>query len=219
MRPAVAEAFPAYSVRHEGSTLYLYADIRGLVTSSVGVLLDPIELALRLDWRIDDRAATQAEIRDDWQAIKALGASGSRTAKSQAGLTSIRLTQSGSDALVRRRLEANVAYIRKFLHNWDDAPVDAQLGTASLCWAIGAGLDKTRPAFVAAFNAGDWLMCKQHARIRSDNNPGVVGRNRDQERCFDNATTVAEHQLDPSALHWPALVLPPVDVHGEIKHS
>jgi hypothetical protein len=180
--------------------------------------LNPIELALRLDWRIGERAATQAEIRDDWQTIKALGP-GNRTARSQAPLTSVRLTQAGSDALVRRRLEANVAYIRKFLHNWDDAPADAQLGTASLCWAIGAGLNKTRPAFVDAFNAGDWLQCKQHARIRSDNNPGVIGRNRDQERCFDNACTVAEHGLDPAILHWPAIVIPPVTIHGDRLES
>jgi hypothetical protein len=178
------------------------------------VLLDPIELALRLDWRIGERAATQAEIRDDWQAIKALGA-GNRTAKSQAPLSSIRLTQSGSDELVRRRLAANVVYIRKFLSNWGDAPADAQLGTASLCWAVGAGLGKARPAFVLAFNARDWLACKNHSRIRSDNNPGVIGRNRDQERCFDNAATVAAHGLDPTVLHWPAIVIPPVEITPE----
>jgi GH24 family phage-related lysozyme (muramidase) len=211
MRAVVVEAFPTYSVRHEGATLHPYNDIRGLVTTSVGVLIDPIELALRLDWRIGERAATQAEIRDDWQAIKALGA-GNRTAKSQAPLSSIRLSQSGSAALVRRRLGANVAYIRKFLPNWDDAPADAQLGTASLCWAIGAGLNKTRPDFVAAFNAGDWLACKQHAHIRDDNNPGVIDRNLQQERCFSNAAVVAEHNLDPAVLNWPATVIPPVTV-------
>lgn len=211
MRPVVVDAFPGYSVRHEGSTLYIYADIKGLPTCSVGVLLQPVELALQLDWRIGDRAATQDEIRKDWETIKALGP-GNRTAKSQASLTKVRLTQAASDALVLRRLRANVAYIRKFLPEWDDAPADAQLGTASLCWAVGAGLNKTRPTFVAAFNARDWLACKVHARIRSDNNPGVIGRNRDQELCFDNAATVEEHKLDPSVLHWPATVIPPVTI-------
>jgi hypothetical protein len=211
VRAAVAEAFIAYSVRHEGVTLFPYVDTKNLVTVSVGVLIDPIELALRLDWRIGERAATQVEVREDWQVIKALGV-GNRTAKSQAPLSSIRITQSGSDKLVRRRLEANVAYIRKFLTSWDTAPADAQLGTASLCWAIGAGLNKTRPEFVVAFNAADWLGCKAHAHIRDDDNPGVVGRNRDQERCFDNAAIVDQYGLDPAALNWPATVIPPVTV-------
>lgn len=211
MRQSAIDAFPGYSVRHEGSTLYLYADIKGLPTCSVGVLLATLDSALRLKWQVGDRAATPAEIQKDWQTIKALGP-GNRTAKSQAPLTTIRLTQATSDALVRHRLAANIAYIRRFLLNWDEAPADAHLATASLCWAVGAGLDKTRPAFVAAFNARDWLACKVHSRIRSDNNPGVIGRNRDQERCFDNAATVEQHKLDPSVLHWPALVLPPVNV-------
>jgi GH24 family phage-related lysozyme (muramidase) len=211
MRPAVEQVFAQYSARHEGAFLSPYLDIRGLVTCSIGVLIDPIELAIDLPWRIGDRAATHVEIRNDWQALKSRAELKSWTAKKQAPLTSIRLTQEASDALVRKRLNANVAYIRKFL-KWDDAPADAQLGCASLCWAIGAGLNKTRPAFVAVFNAADWLACKQHAHIRDDNNPGVVGRNRDQECCFDNALTVAEHSLDPNILHWPATVLPPVTV-------
>lgn len=212
MRKNVADVFPSYSAKHEGSFLSPYADIRGLITCSIGVLIDPIELALGVDWRIGERVATEAEVRDDWHALKSRSELKSWTAKRQAPLTSIRLTQAGSDALVRKRLQANVAYIKKFLTAWDTAPADAQLAVASLCWAVGAGLNKTRPAFVAAFNDGNWLACKQHARIREDNNPGVVGRNRDQERCFDNALTVTENSLDPAVLHWPALVLKPVNV-------
>jgi hypothetical protein len=73
IRPAVRAVFRGYSEKLEGRTRNPYADVKGLVTVSVGCLIDPIELALRLDWRIGDRAATQAEVRDDWEAIKALG--------------------------------------------------------------------------------------------------------------------------------------------------
>lgn len=217
VRAAAVEVFPRYSARHEGEFLSPYLDIRGLLTSSIGVLLDPIHLAIDLPWMIGDRRATRDEIREQWEALKARQDVKSWTAKRQASLTTIRLSQEASDALVRKRLDANIAYVRKFLHNWDSAPSDAQLAAASLFWAIGAGVNKTRPAFTAAFNAGDWLACKQHARIREDNNPGVVGRNRDQERCWDNAATVADHGLDPEVLHWPAVVIPPVTITGDDK--
>lgn len=203
MRPNVVQIFPQHAAKHEGEFLLLYADIRGLITSSIGVLLDPIHLALPLPWMIGDRRATEEEIRKDWNALKSRPELRTWTAKRQASLTSIRLTQDASDSLVRQRLNANVAYVRRFLHNWDDAPSDAQLAAASLFWAIGAGVDKTRPEFVKAFNAGDWLACKSHSRIREDNNPGVIGRNRDQELCWDNCLSVTERGLDPDWLWWP----------------
>jgi GH24 family phage-related lysozyme (muramidase) len=203
MRANVIQVFPQYSTKHEGAFLSPYVDIVGLVTTSIGVLIDPIHLALDLPWMIGDRPATHAEIRDDWQALKSRPELKSWTAKKQAGLTSIRLTQDASDALVRKRLDLNIAYVRKFLKSFDEAPSDAQLATASLCWAVGAGLDKTRPAFVAAFNASNWEACKAHSRIRETNNPGVVGRNRDQELCWDNVITAERRKLDPAWLWWP----------------
>jgi len=183
------------------------------VTVSIGVLIDPIALAIDLPWMIGDRPATHAEIRDDWQALKSRPELRTWVAKKQAPLTSIRLTQDASDALVRHRLQLNVDYVRKFLHNWDEAPADSQLATASLCWAVGAGLNKTRPSFVEAFNAGDWFTCRQHSHIDETNNPGVIGRNRDQELCWSNATVVTARRLDPSWLWWPNRTPPDADLH------
>jgi hypothetical protein len=79
-------------------------------------------------------------------------------------------------------------------------------------WAVGAGLNDTRPAFVAAFNRQDWPACKAHGKIKETNNPGVIGRNRDQERCFDNSSIVSDGGLDAGVLHWPATRIDPVTV-------
>lgn len=222
MRARVEHLFPAYSERHEGLCLSLYLDIFGWATTSIGVLVDPIERALPLAWMIDGRRATEAEIRRDWQAVKALKERGEDlrkwTAKRQEPLTQIRLTLAASDELVRQRLRANVAYVRRHIPGWDRLPADAQLALASLMWAIGAGLERTRPKLVAAVNAGDWARAKAEAHIREDNNPGVRVRNDDQERCFDNAAVVDQHGLDPEVLHWPASVIPPVTITGEEEH-
>jgi hypothetical protein len=189
--------------------------VKGLVTVSVGCLIDPIDLALRLDWRIGDRAATHAEVRDDWQTIKALGRN-NRTAESQAALTSIRLTDDGVESLLWSRLGANAEWLRAHLFpGFPDFSADAQLGILSTAWALGCDFrhtDPPRPALIAAIAAGDWVAAKVHAKLREAGNAGVVDRNRQQERCFDNAATVAEHNLDPAVLNWPALVIPPVNL-------
>jgi hypothetical protein len=215
VRSAVRAVFRAFSERHEGRTRHPYADVRGLVTVSVGCLIHPVELALPLPWMIGDRGATETEIRRDWAAVAAVGRN-NRVASSQAALSQIRLTDEGVDALLWRRLDANAQWLAKNLFpafpTW---PADAQLGVLSTAWAIGCDFRATkppRPALIAALTARDWVAAKVHAKLREENNPGVVGRNRDQERCFDNAATVDQHQLDPSILHWPATVIPPVTI-------
>jgi hypothetical protein len=218
IRPAVTAAFRGYTERLEGRTRNPYADVKGLVTVSFGCLIDPIGLALRLDWRIGDRAATAAEVRDDWQTVKAIGPN-NRTATSQAALTSIRLSDAAVEALLWSRLAGNAEWLQRHLFpGFSGLSADAQLAILSTAWAIGCDFrhtDPPRPALIAAISAGDWLAAKVHAKLRTIGNAGVIDRNRHQERCFDNAATVAAHGLDPGVLHWPATVLPPVSIGGD----
>lgn len=218
MRPAARAAFRPLSERLEGKTRHPYADVRGLVTVSVGCLIDPFHLALTLPWMIGDRPATTTEVQADWQAIKQLGNTWDKpwTAKRQEALTQIRLTDDGVERLMGDRLEANRAYLQaKLFPEWPEYSADAHLAIMLTAWAIGAAFDKAsppRPALVAAIRERRWADAKVHARLREQGNPGVIDRNRAIERCFDNAATVADHALDPSVLHWPATVIPPVDI-------
>jgi GH24 family phage-related lysozyme (muramidase) len=205
MRPTARAMFRQYSEGLEGRTRHLYSDVAGLLTVSVGCLVDPFRLAANLPWVIGDRPATKREIHDDWHALKSRGSEVCKwVAHKQAPLTRIRLTDEGVDALLDSRIAANEAHLKtKLFRDWDSFTADHQLAIMSLCWAIGAGLNQTRPAFVAAVNRGDWLAAKSHAHIRETNNAGVVPRNRAQELLFDNGLTVIERKLDPSWLWWP----------------
>lgn len=213
IRPNVEHIFPQYSVALEGSYTSPYADVRRLISTGVGFLIDPIERALSMEWWIGDRRATAAEITDDWHALKerAMRMTDSEihhwTARVQAPLTSIRLRQTSLDTLTIHKLRLNYDYVRTHLiPALDDAPADAQLAAMSLAWAVGAGFDKTDPPrteFVTAFNAQDWLAAMVHARLRETSNAGVIGRNRNQDLCFQNAQTVKDRGLDPAALWWP----------------
>lgn len=213
MRPNVEHLFPGYTRDLEGAFTSLYADVRRLVSTGIGFLVDPIDRCLGLEWWIGDRRATDREVIDDWHAIKdrALKMSDAEihhwTAQMQAPLTSVRLKSDYIDQLLIKKLHSNYDYVRAHLiHGLDNMPADAVLGLMSLAWAIGAGFDKTNPPrleLVAAANAGDWRVVKAHARLREAGNAGVVERNCRQDLCFENAATVVARGLDTAALWWP----------------
>jgi len=213
LRPTVEAAWRNFNESLEGVYSCPYFDVRRLITTAVGVLCDPVERCLTLDWRTGDQAATAAQVRDDFQTLKdmANGMSDAEvrkwTAERQAPYTSIRLRAETIDALVTRRLLANVDYlVEHYFADFASWPADAQMGTLSLCWAVGAGLTLTNPprtGFVESAKAHNWAMAKVHARLRTSNNAGVIGRNTKQDLCFDNAALVDARRLDPSWLWWP----------------
>ncbi len=204
MRPHVEQIWPAFNEDLEGIFDFMYVDIKRLVSTAMGIMIEPIELALKLQWMMGDRRATLEEVAHDWNEINSREEQlWNVFAPGQAKYTKVRLTPEGIEAIVRDRLYANIAYVKRFFPNWDLWPSDAQLGTASLFWGLGAGLDKTRPAFVRAANRGDWTTAKMHAHMNETNNKSIAARNRKQDICFDNAQVVMDRNQDPVLLFWP----------------
>lgn len=213
LRKSVETLFPQYTVGLEGNCTFMYADVKRLVSAAQGILCDPLSLALKLEWHIGDRRATEVEVVNDWQAIKsrALKMTDEQlqqwTAKRQAPLTSCRLKQDFIDSLTIKRLRGNFEYLKRHLiPNIGDAPADAQMGLMSTAWAIGAGFDQTKPPrleLIAAAKSGDWLAAGAAARLREAGNKGVVDRNKHQDRMFANAAVVVARGLDRDALWWP----------------
>ncbi len=223
IRPSVLKAFRGYSEGLEGRTRNPYLDVKGLVTVSIGCLVDPLYLAIDLPWMVGDRFATHDEIRADWEALKARQDVRNWRAEKQAALTTIRLTNAGVDALMWRRLEANFGYLRRSLMpGIGDFPADALLGVLSLAWAVGAGFNITKPPrdeFVAACNAGDWAAAGKRSNISEIGNAGVIARNAHQRLCFANAAIVEKLSLDRAALFWPGVppapgTVAPTDTHA-----
>jgi hypothetical protein len=211
IHPSVRAAFVPFSVRFEGSVPWLYQDCRGLVTAAVGVLCDPLELALdTLDGHMirasDGQPATRHEIAADWQAIKRhpdLARRGHRAAESVAWL---RLTPEGLEAVTLRKLDAMVAQLaRRFpaLASW---PASAQLAVLSLAWACGAGF--RFPRTERALLARDWTTAAEEGVIDATGNPGVVPRNAANRALWLAAAHVEAHGLDPAELLWE----PPAEV-------
>ena len=203
MHRATIDAFLKFTEPLEGRVPYMYLDIKELVTTGVGNLIDPVAAALKLPWKLDGRLATRDEIRRDWDALKARRELAKRRHELAAEVTRVRLEPADIDALVLGKLYANERYLRKDFPDWERFSADAQLGICSMAWALGAGFAKTFRNFASAANRQDWEAAQAACEIRSHDNPGIVPRNAANSLCFGNAAFVHGHALPFDALHWP----------------
>jgi hypothetical protein len=205
MHAAILTKWHEFSEPLEGRVHWLYADVKQLLTAGVGNLADPVALALQMPWKLPDGTlAPELEVRQQWAAVKAQAAYLSkRHYKYAAPLSTIRLTDEDIDTFVAKRLATTERALRKYFPDWNEFPADAQLGCLSMAWAVGDGFPTIFKNFTRAANQHDWTAAIACCRIKTDNNPGVIPRNRRNELCFENAATVIERSGDRSVLHWP----------------
>jgi hypothetical protein len=213
VRPAVLEAWHGFSEPLEGRVHSMYLDILGLVTCGVGNLIDRPDIAAQLPWRHEKTGAlaTRAEVVAAWRDLKARPELAKLHWRYAAGLNDLRLTDEAIDDLVAGKLREFAIYLAaKHFRDFASWPADAQLGTLSMAWACGPGFPVKFKNFARCAEAQNWGDANACCKIREIGNPGVVPRNRANERCFLNAAVVSEHGLEPEVLHWPAVVMPPI---------
>lgn len=157
MRASVLAAFKPFSTTFEGYLPWMYVDQKGLVTTGMGNLIDPVENAINLPWThgVGGPAATQQEIIAAWNAVKNSGANGTGGGN-QGGLSDLRLDDDGIQQVIAQKLTNNESILRQNFPMWDSLPADAQLGLLSMAWALGPAFHF--PKFQAALNQTmpDW---------------------------------------------------------------
>jgi len=211
MYPSVRAAFRAFNEPFEGVVPWMYLDVKGLVTVGVGNLVDPLELAVQLPFRLRANpalAASPDQIAEEWRRIKnspALAKAGYRASEL---LTQLMLDDAGIDALIAQRLSANEPVLKRFpaFREFDSWPADAQLGLLSMAWALGPRGPAAFPHFAAACGTQDFAGAAANCTISESGNPGVAPRNRANLTLFRNAAVVVSggSSYDPAALHFPA---------------
>jgi GH24 family phage-related lysozyme (muramidase) len=206
MQPAVAAVFTQFQTRFEGCLPFLYLDVRGLVTTAIGLLVDsspdedssPWRPALPLPWQVSGYVATQQEIVDAWNAVKAHQEMKLEGGGAFGGLTTLRLTPAGIDQVTLQKAAEMEEVLRRYFPSYDDVPCDAQLGLLSMSWALGPAFSPGWPMFSAAFKDGDWNGCAEQCQLSTVGNPGVGPRNIATAALFRAAASGA----DPDAVHW-----------------
>ena len=207
MKAAARDYFITFSLPFEGRVNTLYLDSKGLVTTGIGNLCDPVGLGSGLPWRHQDGTlATLGEYMAEWATVNALdGKDGKPDAAKEGWVVAaryckLRLNDADIDALCRAKLDANEAVLRKRVPNYDDHCADVHLFLHSWAWAVGPWDNYPRMLKAIAEN-------KYRTAVREcDINPKVgtiILRNAANRQLLINAAGAQEQGLDPEVLLYP----------------
>lgn len=190
MHDSVSGAFIPFSEPLEGRVRFMYLDIKSLVSTGVGNLLDaddpkhfgsnpsPLPDIYTINWldKFSGVTASRSEILSEYTRVKFSGTA-HKPLPEKEDITRLRVTDEEINKLITRKLTGFEAILRKrdpflALDHW---PADGQLGLFSMAWALGPAFHF--PKFQAAAAAGDWLTMTRECRMVEAGNPGVIPRN------------------------------------------
>lgn len=179
MRPIVQQNFFQWSRKFEGYVQHMYLDVKGLVTTGVGNLIDPVSAALSLPWRyttgiLADRSAILAE----WSRIKSHTELAKQGFRAAGKIATLHLDADAIESLVKQKANSFWDWMRThYFPDCDSWPACAQLATLSMAWALGPGFPVTFKNYAAAAKRQDWKACAAACGIKTAGNPGIVPRN------------------------------------------
>jgi hypothetical protein len=190
MHQSVQDAFLPFSEPLEGRVRFMYLDVKSLVSTGVGNLLDadnPAQFgsnpqllpdAFGLGWFDKDTSAVAgpAEIQQEYDTVKFSGTALQPLSQKEA-ITRLRISDAAINGLVVAKLTSFETSLRGRppFAGFDGWPADGQLGLLSMAWAMGPLF--RFPKFEAAAAAGDWLTMARECRMTEAGNPGVIPRN------------------------------------------
>jgi GH24 family phage-related lysozyme (muramidase) len=199
MQPSVRAAFVNYISPFEGKTNFMYTDSKGLVTTGIGNLIDPVSVALTVPWKNPDGSLADSEtVQAEWQLVK--NSFPGVQSFADESITKLRISEQDIQNLVESRLKDDEFYLMGQLNypGYTDWPADAQLGLLDMAWNMGAGFNF--PKFKAAANAQDFAT----AAVESHCSNCDAKRNAAHGLQFNNAAQVVSQGLDRSVLYYPS---------------
>lgn len=206
MRPSVRSRFLEFTAPLEGVVRWMYLDVRGLVTTGYGNLIDSIETALEPGWRnASGGYASRDEVIAEWNRVKAntsLAKSGHLAAEK---VTKLRLDDEAVEELVFRVLYTMNEELVKAYPAFETWPADAQLATLAMAWACGPAFGTAGPSPFRGLHksllAGDFKSASRQCTINAKGNPGVIPRNKAMKQLYLLAVACPH---DDDVLHWPS---------------
>jgi hypothetical protein len=213
------EQYHGFSSDLEGRVPKMYCDVFGYITTGVGNLINTLAEALALPWLLEDGSpASKADITADFNLCRANAAAWAKLKWTvYAKQLRCHLSEQAIDELVKRVLATNEGYYRKRWPSYDTFPADAQLAINSMGWAVGPAFYVKFSNLARCIDREDWAGAVASCKIRdgldtpqkSDDNLGIVPRNKRNKALFTNAQLVKEQHLDPAVLYWPNVARAP----------
>lgn len=229
MRESVKAAFRDLTVAWEGGyILWMFPDVKKLISGGFGLLLDPVALAMTVPWRSQDGTlASREQVIAEWSRLKNFVEKNPGSEfwswKRFEKQTTLRLTPEDMDAAVLSKVAMNETVLRRGFPDYDSWPADAQLGIHSMAWACGPGIWSQSagrnhwPKLTAACRARDWRTAAVECFMNEEKrNPGIIPRNKGNRVMFMNAAYVEERGHDPDVLIWPSAMSDQEDTQPEL---
>jgi hypothetical protein len=200
LKPEARAEFVPLNAPIEGVLRFMYLDVKALVTTGMGNLIDTPDEALSLPWRnADGSFATRAQIAAEWSYVKSRTDLKLHGGMAYEKVTRLRLDAAGVDAIVGRTLDRMDGQLAARFAEYESWPWQAQLATLSLAWACGAAFRFPkleaclRAQNFATFTAGEdglpYLTdgAAYHCTINAVGNPGVIPRNKKNRELYISA--------------------------------
>ncbi|WP_030186294.1 hypothetical protein [Streptomyces sp. NRRL S-813] len=150
MQPSVRDTFIQFNEPLEGRVHFMYLDVKGLVSTGVGNLLDaddpdhvgtnpsPLPEIFTLNWidKNTHEAADDATILGEYRTVKSSGTAHATLAQKEA-ITHLRTDDASIDTLCMKKISDFETKLRSRppFATLDDWPADGQLGLFSMAWA------------------------------------------------------------------------------------
>jgi GH24 family phage-related lysozyme (muramidase) len=191
MHNSVRLAFPKFTERFEGRVPWMYQDIKGLITTGLGCLIDGVVEAQALPWQrdSDNNPASAKEIALEWLRIKHAHGIASKGANASRAFSTLHLNGADIDRLALKRLDQHERYLKLIFPEIEHWPADAQLGLFSMSWAMGPGFVVHFPKFTDACKRQDWISTANECIMNATKNPGLVPRNKANVKLYTSAST------------------------------
>ncbi len=208
MHQSVIDALPGFLEQYEGKVNFMYLDVKGLVTVGVGHLIDPVHMALKLEFgpKGGGGPVSAAEVTAEWQKIKARKDIVNKGGEAFGAITSLVLTDKGIKKMVLDDANAIENYIKtngsaqKFYADFNNWPADAQLGFMGVAWG-GIPIPQFGwHKFPEACRVADWDTAAIESKISS---AIAAGRNEAHKLMFMNAAAAKANGDDITQLSWP----------------
>lgn len=215
MHAAVRQKLPGFLKEYEGKFNFMYLDKKGLVTVGIGFLLKTADSAAKLDFQHKGGGtASTGEKRAEWKKVKASTHLINKGGSAFAAITDLVLSNKGIEQMMRMHMDAIEKYVKtnpaakKYFGDFDNWPADAQMGLLGICWGIMPIPAFGWYKFPEACRTKDWATAAEQCRIKD----APTGRNQGHKRMFENAAIVEKYKLEIKTLHWPAILLKPVNI-------
>lgn len=205
MRESIKPTFIKITEAWEGPATinWMFPDLLGLVSTGMGLLLDPVAMAVGLPWRRSDGSlADRDEIVADFYNVKNFPDAAKLGHRSVQHVAKLRVRPEDIHARVLDKAEQNETILRQRFPEFDSWPSDAQLALHS--WAWGVGPHARFPKLEAALKQRDFRTASTEVRMTANGVElyGLKPRNTANRIMLQNAA-ISQGTFDPETLFYP----------------